>query len=76
MVSRPHRYNNSGGVDLDLQWWIGCDCLRFVCLFICFIEANLMLLHGVIELRGLRFRLLARNVFPGNSFAPGPQGTV
>lgn len=76
MVSRLPRHNNTREVDLDLQWGIGCDCLRFVCLFICFIEANLMLLHGVIELRDLRFRPLARNVFLGNSFAPGPEGTV
>lgn len=49
VVSRPPLYN-IGGVDPDLHWGFGCDCLSFVCLFICFIQANLMLLHGVIEL--------------------------
>lgn len=30
VVSKPPRYNNSGGANHDLQWGCGYDCLRFV----------------------------------------------
>lgn len=62
--------NNNSGVNPDLQWGFGCDCLRFVCLFTCFIQVNLMLLHE----RPTISPAVKEN-FPGNAFAPCPQIT-